>query len=179
MPSERPHPGVKQRIEHELGEYAAVSAYLAVFLVALMTYRKLVLAEYDIGYSGYGWAVIQALVLGKVILIGEAMHVGRRAGKRSVLVAALWMTVAFGLLEVGFSLLEHGVQALIHHRTLREQFLHDGATWLEILARAVLLVVGLFPLFLFWELDRVLGENRLRRLLFRVPEAPTTTGKGT
>jgi len=179
MPTVKPHAGVKQRVEHELVEYAAVSGYLAVFLVALVTYRKLVLAEYDIGYSGYGWAVIQALVLGKVILIGEAMHVGRRAAKGPILVAALWMTVAFGFLEVGFSLLEHGVQALLHHRTLREQFLHDGATWLEILARAVLLVVGLFPLFLYRQLDRVLGENRLRRLLFRVPEAPTTTGKGS
>ena len=79
MPTEKPHAGVKQRVEHELAEYAAVSGYLAVFLVALVTYRKLVLAEYDIGYSGYGWAVIQALVLGKGKARVEAVEDGQCA----------------------------------------------------------------------------------------------------
>jgi hypothetical protein len=71
------------------------------------------------------------------------------------------------------------VGALLNHRTLQEQFRHEGASWLEILARAVLLVVGLFPFFLYRELDRVLGEGRLHRLLFRGPDAPETTGTGS
>jgi hypothetical protein len=62
---------VKQRLEHEMKEYLVIAAYLAAFFVSFTTYRKLVLAEYHVGYFAYGWALMEAMILAKVILIGQ------------------------------------------------------------------------------------------------------------
>ena len=44
--------------------------YLALVFAAFIQYRRLLLAAHDIAYTNYGIAVIEALILGKVIMIG-------------------------------------------------------------------------------------------------------------
>jgi hypothetical protein len=88
---------LKQKIVHETREYLFNAAFLACFFVSLTTYRKLVLAEYQIGYFEYGWALLQALILSKVILIGEALHIGERFQGRPLIVSTLWKSLVFAL----------------------------------------------------------------------------------
>jgi hypothetical protein len=65
------------------------------FIGAFTLYRHLILAEYGI-YFSYGSAIIEGLILGKIVLIGEALHVGERETKRTTHLAntpqvpALW-----------------------------------------------------------------------------------------
>ena len=60
----------KQKISREMVEYAVNVVYLALVFAAFTQYRRLVLAAHDIIYTNYWVAVIQALILGKVIMIG-------------------------------------------------------------------------------------------------------------
>jgi len=55
-------------------EYVAISLYLSMFFGALLNYRRVALAEVDIRYTHCGYAIIEALVLAKVILIGEVLR---------------------------------------------------------------------------------------------------------
>ena len=73
-----------------------VATFLFFFFGSFTTYRRLVLAEYQIGYFEYGWALLKALVLAKVILIGEILHLGERFHDRPLLVSTLWKTLMFG-----------------------------------------------------------------------------------
>src|SRR5690349_17404012 len=95
-PSARP--GIKQRAASELKDYAIVSAYLAVLFCAVTTYTMLLLRKFDESTPlNYTFAIINALVIGKVILIGEMMKIGKRAETRPLYQSVLLKSVLFGL----------------------------------------------------------------------------------
>ena len=157
---------LKRRVVDELEKYLVVAVFLAFFFGSVTTYRRLVLAEYHIGYLEYGWGLVKALILAKVILIGQLFHLGKRFEGRRVIWAILGKTLLFGLLILAFALCEHVISALIHHRGMKEEFTFTTAQGYELLARVQLELVALLPLFAFTELDRVLGEGKMASLLF-------------
>jgi len=169
--------GLRERFVHELEQYLLVTIFLFFFFGSFTTYRRLVLAEYEIGYLDYGWALVKALVLGKVILIGELLHVGERFRDRPLLISTFWKTVTFGLLILAFGVLERVVGALIHHRPIAEEFQLTGRQGLELLARTNLEIVALIPLFAFRELGRVLGEGKLLALFLQGPGAAAAASR--
>ena len=57
-----------QRFFVETRKFALVAAYLFFFFGAFNNYRRLILREYDIEYFQYGISLIEALILGKVVL---------------------------------------------------------------------------------------------------------------
>ena len=73
--------GWKSKAIHEMTEYYIIFMYLAIFFGLFTWYRRLILAEYQISYLHYGAAVIKALVLAKVIMVGRALRLGRRCLK--------------------------------------------------------------------------------------------------
>ena len=148
-------------------QYLLVTVFLLFFFGLLVTYRRFVLAEYKIDYVGYGWAIIKALVLAKVVLVGELLHLGERFGDRPLIVSIFWKTLVFGLFIAAFAVAERLVEGLMHHRPVDEEFQLSGPKGYELLARTLLEAVALVPLFAFRELSRVLGEERLHDLLFR------------
>src|SRR5205809_724767 len=66
--------GWKQKVSREMLRYGIYFVYLSFFLGAFLWYRRLILAEYHIAYSHYGFAIIEALIMAKVILIGDALR---------------------------------------------------------------------------------------------------------
>ena len=167
----QPKAGLRERFIHEMKQYLVMVIFLFFFFGAFTAYRRLILASYEIDYVDYGWALIKAIVLGKVILIGELLHVGERFEQRPLIVSTFWKTLMFGLLIVAFAVLERLVGAWIHHRPLSEEFNFTGPDGYELLARIPLQIVALVPLFAFRELGRVLGEERLEALFLRGPAA--------
>ncbi len=158
---------VREVVVHETRELIAISAFLAAFLVSLTTYRRLLLEEYNIDYYEYGYAVVEALVLAKVILIGEAFHLGEHFHEQSLAVSTAWKTVVFGLLVAVFTALEHFVGAIVHGRSLASALPQlTGSHLYELLARVVVTLVAFVPLFSFRELGRVLGPGKLSELFF-------------
>jgi hypothetical protein len=171
---------VRERVKHELEQYLIVATFLFFFFGSVTTYRRLVLAEYHIGYFEYGWGLVKALIMAKVILVGELLHIGKRFERGALAWSILWKTLIFGLFILAFAVGEHAIAALLHHRPLREEFRLGGPHGLELLARIQLEVVALLPLFAFKELARVLGEGKVSALLFGSadPEAPSESSRG-
>lgn len=66
---------LKQKALHESKQFVAISLYLAFFFCAVVTYRMLLLNEFQDAYFSYISGLINALVIAKVILIGEYAHV--------------------------------------------------------------------------------------------------------
>jgi len=165
-------PSLKQRAAHDFKAYAYISAYLFVLFSALTTYTAIVLRHFDDQSPiNYGFALINALVIGKVILIGEMFHFGRRYESghplyRTVLIKSF----LYGLLIFAFHFLEEAIKGLLHHEpagtVFREMELYRLA------AGAVVILCALIPLFAFRELGRVLGEEKLHTL-FTQPSPPT------
>ena len=158
---------IEKRLVNETKEYAVIAGYFAFFLLSLTTYRKLVLAEYDIPYYEYGWALVQALILAKVVLLGEVVHLGNRFDDRPIVLATFWKSAAFAVLAAVLVTAEHTVSALIHHQPVASEFQLSGGHGQEMIARFQLMLVAFVPFFAFRELSRSIGEERLSGILFR------------
>ena len=159
---------LKQKVLHELKEVVILTAYLAFFFCALATYSLFLLGRFHISYFAYGTALINALVIAKVILIGEALHAGTRyEGKTSLLYSASWKASVFGLLVFAFHLLEEMIKNLVHGKDAIGAF-HEIR--LEVmLSRAVVIFLTFIPLFVFRELQRVIGEHKFMALILHSP----------
>jgi hypothetical protein len=160
-------PGFKQKAANELIDFAFIALYLAVLFCALATYTMLLLRKYDVSNSAltYTFAIINALVIGKVILIGEMMKLGTRAEGRPLWQSVLLKSVIFGLFVFAFHILEEVVKRLIHHEpagTVLHQFNLE-----ELFARSIIIFIAFIPLFAFRELHRVLGEEKMHNIFFK------------
>ena len=174
MTTDAAAPGFKQRAARELKDYAIISAYLAVLFCAISTYTALLLRKYDVDTWNYAFALINALVIGKVILIGDMMHIGRRAETRPLYQTVILKSIAFGLFIFAFHLLEEFVKRLIHHEP-PGTVLHE-IELTQLISRAIVILCALMPLFAFRELPRYLGEGKLNEIFFsRTPPGRATS----
>src|SRR3974390_2556485 len=89
---------LKERALEELRVYWTVFAFLALMFGAFTLYRRLILHEAGIGYAHSGAGLIEAAIVAKVILIGQAMSVGRGVERRPLIIAVLVKAVLYGLL---------------------------------------------------------------------------------
>jgi hypothetical protein len=157
--------GLKARLIHEVKELLAIFLYLALFFCAFTTYPRLVMAEMGISYFHYGFALIKALVLAKVILLGQHVRFANIFDDRPLIVATFYKVILFGLFVLAFEVLEHVIGGFLHGEDLQSVFQEMmSAGRDELLARTLVMLVAFIPLFAFTETARVLGEGKIREL---------------
>jgi len=165
-----PKTSLKQKAAHEFWEIAIVFSYLAFFFCALATYSMLLLDKFHISYFNYGAALLNAFVITKVILIGEAAHLGKKLEAKPLVYSAVYKAALFGLLAFAFHILEEVIKRLVHGKDIAGAF-HEIRLD-DLFARSVIIFCTFIPLFAFREMGRVLGQDRFRALFFRTGAAP-------
>ncbi len=158
----------KHRLAHEMLKYWGNFLYLAFFFGAFTWYRRLILAEYRISYLHYSVAIFEALIMAKVILVGDALRLGRKFEDRPLILPALHKAVVFSLFVGLFAVLEHTIEGLLHGKGIAagiHEILHEGKD--ELLARCLLTFFAFIPFFAFKEIGRVMGEGKLLQMFFR------------
>src|SRR4051794_2749035 len=88
---------ITTKLMHEAHQLMVIFVYLAVFFFVFKLYTRLLLREYGIGYFVYGLTLLKALVLSKIILTAEMLHVGERFNDRPLSVPTLYKTITFSL----------------------------------------------------------------------------------
>ena len=157
----------KKFILHETFEYFLNFTFLAVFLVAFTWYRRLILANYHIQYDNYWMPLIYAAILAKVIMLGDAIHLGEKFRGKPLAVITLYQTVVFSLLVIPFSLVEHVVEAKIHGKTALDGIAEIAALGLDdILAWCVVILAVFAPFFAMKQVEKAFGVERVRRMFF-------------
>lgn len=168
-----PQPPVsrKQKAREELRVFLFITLYLAVFLGSFNTYRRLILAEQGVSTLNYGLSLIEAMLLAKILLLGDALKLGRSLEHRSLLVVCLLKALLFSALTILFTVLERLIEASLRGHLdagLSQLLLPHGLD--EMLARLLMMITAFLPFFAFWELRRVLGPHRLSGLFLGRPE---------
>lgn len=156
--------GLKDRALEELKVFLVSALYLWMFLGSFTVYRRLVLAETGVTYLHYGFALIEALIIAKVILIGRMFGLSRRFEDKPLIVPVFYKSILFGVFVFLFGIVEYLVEGWVHERGLLAG-LHDVSAY-EIGARALMLIVSFVPFFAFWEIGRVLGTRKLAVMFF-------------
>jgi H+/gluconate symporter-like permease len=156
---------IKQKAIHEGQEFAGISLYLAFFFCAVVAYSSVLLGKFHVSFFSYGSALINALVIAKVILIGEYAHLGKKQEARPLVFSALNKAFLFTLLVFAFHLLEEVIKQLVHGDTIASAFHQIRIDIL--ICRSLVVFCTFIPLFAFRDLQRVLGEDNFRSLFFR------------
>jgi hypothetical protein len=163
---------LKQRAIEELKLFWIIAFYLWVFLGSFTVYRRLIIAETGVAYLHYGIALIEALVIAKVILIGKMFGFSRRFEDQPLIIPVLYKSILFAILVLLFGVAEHLVEGWF-----RKQGLVGGLREIgdlgdyELAARVLMLVIAFVPFFAFAEIGRVLGAQRLAAMFFSKREA--------
>jgi len=160
------NPGWKEKLKHELKEMLVLSGYLFFFFCALMIYKQLLFSRYQVPeYWDFGFAIINALVITKVIMIGQYAKLGKKHEGKAIVVSAVWKAFVFCLLVFAFHIIEDVIKRLIHGTDLEKA--SRGIRFEEFGGRAVIIFCTFIPLFIFLEMRRVMGEESFLSLIFK------------
>lgn len=158
---------LKARAIEEFKAYWIIVLYLWLFLGSFTIYRRLILAETGTTYLHYGIALVEALVIAKVILIGRMFGFSRRFEDKPLIVPVLYKSILFGVLVILFGVVEHLIEGWTD-----KQGLVGGLNALaklgvyELGARMLMLIVAFVPFFAFGEIVRVLGAREISAMYF-------------
>jgi hypothetical protein len=159
---------LKQRLREELRKYLVVSAYLFICFGVLQLYKAALLQDAGVHYLPLGVAVVKALIIGKFLLIGDAIRarLQRRPGHLPGRIAmrVFWLLSILVLLTIAEELIVgwiHGqswfeMEAEFHRRSM-----------LELVAEVLLMGLILLPLVGAAELSQALGPGVLRSQILR------------
>lgn len=163
------HRTLKQKAYHELKEFFGIALYLWVILALFQLYRSVLLEEEHISFVAHQWfAVINALALGKVLLIAKALHLGDWADDWPLIYPTLLKSALFTIVLACFKILEDAGLGMYRGKSFQQSIADlGGGTLNGILCVSLILFVTLIPFFVITELQGVLGEGKLMQLFFR------------
>jgi hypothetical protein len=162
---------IMRKLKHEVKEFIVMFLYLWVMFSLFVMYGSILRAEQHQDFKLHGFAFINALILAKVMLVGEGMQLAHGRGDSRPIFVILKKSFAFALLFICFHVLEHTIMGVVHGKTIAASFLElVGGRRVEIIILALLVSVCLIPFFAFREVDRNLGEGRLLQILTSRPD---------
>ena len=151
----------------EVKKFAVIGSFLFFFFGAFATYRRLILSEYQIDYFMYGYSLVEALILAKVVMLGDMLHFGDRFRGKPHIVPTLYRTVVFSLLVFAFTMLEATVRGFFHGLGLAggvEELKHAARA--AIAAKMLVMFIAFVPMFSIWEIANVVGPGKLFEMFF-------------
>jgi hypothetical protein len=158
---------LKERAREELRNYLLVSLYLYICFGIVLIYKSALLEEEGVQFLPHGLAAIKALILGKFILIGEAIGIGSRLRVSTLAMAIAARSIAGFLFLALLSVVEELVVGWVHGKSLATTLAdYMQQPTLLLVSESLLLLVALVPLIAAKQIDRRLGPGGLRRLLF-------------
>lgn len=168
-------PTLTRRLATEAEVLTLYFVYMASVILAFVAYRRLILAEYAVGYLQVGWGLMEALILAKVVLLGKKMGLGKRGDSLPLVIPILYRAVLFSLLTVVFMVLEEVLVGLVHGHppaAALARLRHMNRD--EALARTIVMFVAFVPFFAFQVLGSRIGltETDVFDLLFRTGTLP-------
>jgi len=164
-PSEHKH-SLKERAAHQLREFLVMFIYLWALFALMVINQSVVLAREAQDYQAHGFAILNALILAKVLLIGEDLQLGSRFRDKPLIYSILYKCFVFALFIIGFHILERMIVGVWSGRTIAQSFpTIGGGSVPGILSLGLTLFVALIPFFAFREISRVIGRGELWSLL--------------
>lgn len=142
--------------------------FVAFHIICII--RALMLKQYGVSMSAVAGATVAALIVGKVVLLTDALPFIDRYPhpKRPLIYNIVWKTVIYTLAALVVHYLEHLVPVWWKAKSLVEanRTLLDEIVWPHFLAIQLCLLVLFFMYCSIRELGRAIGEEKARRLFF-------------
>lgn len=154
------------RAKHGLSRFVIMFLYLLVAFTLFQVHEYVVLAEHQIPYTRYGFAIVNALVLAKVMLVADELRLGDWFPRHPLLYPIFIRSALFAAVFIVFDIAEKVVIGLFNGQSLATSIptIGGGGVLGSVLIGAIL-AVALMPFFAFTELSKILGPGVLKRVL--------------
>ncbi len=110
--------GWRQKIFHEIKEYWLITLYMAILFSVFTIYRRLILKHYIISYEEYGFGVIKAMILAKVVLVAEKLRLGRGFEDKPLIIPTFYKSLLFTICVALFGIVESMISSFVHGKGL-------------------------------------------------------------
>jgi hypothetical protein len=164
--SNREKRGWKKRLVEELKSFGVSAIYIWLLLSVFSLHRSIILSEHNISYNlweGLAFALVNSLILGKFVLIAEALHAGERLEHKPLVYSILFKSAVFAAILLACHVLEDWLVRMWHGRSRAE----GGMSLDEILSLVVIVFVALVPFFTAREYVRVVGKEETKAVFLR------------
>lgn len=166
-PTERRARRLQRRALGELKRFIDLFLYLWVLFGLFVLNERIILQQHGINFRAQGFAVINAFILAKVMLVLEDINLSRRFYERPLIVTILRDAALFAVLFILFHIAEEMLIGLYRGETIWAGYpVIGGGGIAGILCVAVILFFALIPFFAFRNFSAALGPGRMKEILF-------------
>lgn len=170
------------KIKHEAKEVGCVTLYFFFWFGIMLTFKKLLLADYQVDVQVVSLAAVSALIVAKIVIILDHTAAGNRFDSHHPLwLAAMYKT----LIYLGVAFVVFFLEKLFHafretgglHPAMLEVW--EAKDWNLMLMKLLSVGLSFLAYNLYVGLDHRLGDGMLRSKIFERPEPfHETGGKG-
>jgi hypothetical protein len=165
--SSPPKRNLKTAALDEAKSFVGIFIYMFIVFGLLSLHAWVVLSAENISYRFYGMALINALVLSKIILLAEGFKFADKFKNQPLVYPVAYKAIAFTALLFAAYVVEEVLVGLWHGKSLAESFpVIGGGTIGEWLAAALIMCIALVPFFAFREMTRAIGRPQFFALCF-------------
>lgn len=158
---------LKERAFTELKRFITIFLYLWVVFGLLSIHKSLILSQRHLDTQEHVFAIVNAFVFAKVLLIGEHFQLGTRFRNKPLIYSVLHKCFVFTLLLISFHIVESVVVGAWHGNGFANSFPPMlGWNPKGLLAVGVMCFVLLLPFFGFREIAQVMGRREMWVLFF-------------
>jgi hypothetical protein len=156
-----------ETLKQELVVWAWISAYLFILFAAILLYGWVKGGSEGRATTEIGLAAVQAVVLGKFVLFGKILGLGKLPRAEALYIRVLRRTLGVLVVVAVFMALEEMAVSVLRGGTVMDglyALVARGAD--EILITMLLMFLILLPLAVLLEFSRHIPRAEIRRLLF-------------
>ena len=159
---------LKERGLDEIRRFLLMFVYLWVVFGLFVLNESVVLGERHISFTSQGFALINAAIMAKVMLIAEDLKLGRELDNRPLIYPVMYKAALYALVFIAFHAAERILVGTIGGKSLADSMPHiGGGTWKGRLTVWAIMAVSLLPFFALRAIGQAIGEGRLWSLMFR------------
>lgn len=158
---------LKERGIDELRRFLLMFIYLWLVFGLFVLNESVILGGHNLSFAPQGFALINAAVMAKVMLIAEDLKFGRRLDHLPLIYPVAYKSALFAAMFIAVHAVERILVGMIAGRSFADSIPHiGGGTWQGGLTVWAIMTVSLLPFFMLREIGTFLGEGRLWRLMF-------------
>ncbi|WDZ81956.1 hypothetical protein PWG15_34245 (plasmid) [Ensifer adhaerens] len=158
---------LRDRAVAEAKHFLVLFLYLWVLFGLFVLNERIILHQHKVDFVSHGFAVFNAFILAKVMLIIEDMNLGRWLDNRPLIYPILYNSLIFSTLFILFHVIEEKVVSIAWGEPVSASIPNIGGGGIAgIACVSVILFFSLIPFFAFRNLARALGLERLNSMLF-------------
>jgi len=158
---------MKELAREEFRRFILLFLYLWLMFGLFALNERVILQQQGINFVAQGFALINALVMAKVMLVAEGLNLGRWLERRPRIYRILHDALLMTLLFIAFHIVEKVVIGTMHGESAAASIPVIGGGGVGgLICVSLILFISLIPRFAFWSIGQALGPGQLRVLLF-------------